>query len=72
MIRATNDGWTAVINARGQIQDALPRFEAGVLFSDVTPATTRTAYAAAGEAPLILILVILLTLTRRNDAKRPH
>lgn len=72
VIRATNDGWTAVINARGQIQDALPRFEAGVLFSDVTPATTRTAYAAAGEAPLILILVILLTLTRRNDAKRPH
>lgn len=72
VIRATNDGWTAVIDAQGDLQDVLPRFESGLLFADVQPATTRTPYAEAGEAPLILILVILLTLSRKNDALLPE
>lgn len=69
VIRATNDGWTAFIDARGQVQSALPRFADDVLIDTVVPATTVTPYASAGEAPLVLLLVILLTLTRRNGAK---
>jgi len=72
VIRATNDGWTVVIDAFGRVQASLPRFESGVLFADVRPASTRTPYAQAGEAPLILILVILLTLSRRNEALLPE
>jgi apolipoprotein N-acyltransferase len=72
VIRATNDGWTAVIDAQGNLKELMPRFESGLLFADVRPAVTRTPYAEAGEAPLILILVILLTLSRKNEALLPE
>ena len=68
VIRATNDGLTAFINARGQVEQILPRFVSAVLSHTVIPATTVTPYSKAGEAPLIIFLIVILTLTRRNEA----
>lgn len=71
VVRATNDGLTAFINARGQVEKTMPRFERGLLSHTVIPATTVTAYSLAGEAPLVILLIVLLTLTRRNEASLP-
>ena len=71
VVRATNDGLTAFINARGQVETILPRFEQGILSHTVIPATTVTPYSLAGEAPLIILLIVILTLTRRNEAFTP-
>ena len=71
VVRATNDGLTAFINARGQVESTLPRFERGILSHTVIPATTVTPYSFAGEAPLIILLIVILTLTRRNEAFIP-
>ena len=68
MVRATNDGVTAFINARGRIEKELPRFKKALLRHSVTPATTITPYARAGEAPVVILLLIILTLTRQNEA----
>lgn len=68
VIRATNDGWTALIDARGQVTDRLPRFEPGLLMGSVIPGSMATPYSHAGEVPLILWLVVVLTLTRKNQA----
>lgn len=71
VIRATNDGLSTLINAHGDITHQLPRFERSVLIGEVTPSKTVTAYSRAGEAPVIILLVILLTLSRRNEAVMP-
>ena len=67
VVRATNDGLTAFINARGRIEHELPRFKKALLRHTVIPATTLTPYAQAGEAPVVVLLVIILTLTRKNE-----
>lgn len=72
MVRATNDGLTAFINARGQVEKVLPRFEPALLSHTVIPARTVTPYSKAGEAPLIILLILILTLTRRNEASMPQ
>ncbi len=72
VVRATNDGLTAFINARGRIEKELPRFKKATLSHIVIPATTVTPYARAGEAPVVVLLLIILTLTRRNEAFMPN
>ena len=67
VVRATNDGLTAFINARGQVEQELPRFEKAILRHSIIPATTVTPYAQAGEAPTVILLLIILTLTRKNE-----
>jgi Apolipoprotein N-acyltransferase len=42
VIRATNDGLSTLINARGDITHQLPRFERGVLMGTITPSETVT------------------------------
>lgn len=71
VVRATNDGLTAFISARGQVEKVLPRFEPALLSHTVIPARTVTPYSQAGEAPLIILLILILTLTRRNEAPTP-
>jgi apolipoprotein N-acyltransferase len=68
VIRATNDGLTAFIDARGKITEQLPRFQRGLLIANVFPANTVTPYSKAGEGPLIILLIIILALTRKNTA----
>ena len=71
VIRATNDGLTAFIDATGRIQSSLNRFERGTLTYDVIPADTITPYSKAGEFPLIVLLILILGVSRKNNASMP-
>ncbi len=69
LLRATNDGITALIDARGQLLNQLPRFTSGVLQGKVIPHQGTTPYSRWGEAPTIglcfIIFLSTLALTRR-------
>jgi len=58
MLRATNDGVTALIAHDGTLIGQLPQFEPGVLTGTVEPRTGLTPYARTGNLP-VLGLVLL-------------
>jgi len=60
LLRATNNGITAVVNERGQIQAQLPQFEAAVLRGEFQIMTGRTPYSQWGDIPALVLLVLLL------------
>ena len=49
MLRATNNGVTAIVDHRGEMRASLPQFEAGVLRGDVTVMTGRTPLQPLGS-----------------------
>ncbi len=69
LIRAANDGITAVIGPRGQLVGRLPQFTPGVLRADVVPLSGLTPYARFGNYPILLgaagLLVLALWRRRR-------
>jgi apolipoprotein N-acyltransferase len=56
MLRATNDGVTALIGHDGALLAKLPQFEPGVLSGTVQPRTGLTPYARFGNWPLLAVL----------------
>lgn len=69
VIRSTNDGLTAFIDASGRIQSSLNRFKRGMLTYNVIPANTITPYSQAGEVPLVILLIIILAVSRKIDVQ---
>jgi apolipoprotein N-acyltransferase len=62
MVRAANDGVSAVIGARGEILARAPEYQAHVLRAELQPRTGLTPYARTGNWPVVsLALVFLLT-----------
>jgi len=53
LIRAANDGITALIGPQGQIIARLPQFQEGVLHGEVQPMSGLTPYARCGNYPVI-------------------
>jgi apolipoprotein N-acyltransferase len=53
MLRATNDGVTALIAHDGTLLGQLPQFEPGVLTGTVEPRTGLTPYARTGNVPVL-------------------
>ncbi len=51
MLRATNDGVTALIGHDGSLLGTLPQFQPGVLTGDVQPRTGLTPYVRFGNWP---------------------
>jgi apolipoprotein N-acyltransferase len=72
MVRATNNGVTAVIDEQGRITGQLPQFETGVLRADVPVMQGTTPYARWGLGGLGMLMsalwlgVVVLILTRRS------
>ena len=69
LIRAANDGITAVIGPHGEIAARLPQFQEAVLRADVQPMTGLTPYARVGNVPVVagtLALVMLAAWRRRR------
>lgn len=60
MLRATNTGMTAVINADGSVQAVLPPFTEGVLKGEVRAHQGMTPYAHFGNLGFLLLAGLLL------------
>jgi len=75
MLRATNDGVTALIGADGSVMGRLPQFQPAVLEGRVQPRTGLTPYLRFGNVPVIVVLVVALAFVaaarrRRSGAAR--
>ena len=62
MLRAANDGISAIIGADSKVQSTLPRFQPGVLTGDVQPRTGLTPYARVGNWPAVLLCTLGLLI----------
>ena len=59
MVRATNNGITALIDRKGQVKAILPQFEQGVLEVEVMPYGGVTTYSRTGDLFWLLLLLIV-------------
>jgi apolipoprotein N-acyltransferase len=71
LLRATNNGVTAVVDEHGHITASLPQFETGVLSAAIPLVTGQTWFAQFGQTPVLLLssLLLLLGLGRRFKAQ---
>jgi apolipoprotein N-acyltransferase len=73
LIRAANDGVSAVIGPRGEIVAAAPEYEPAVLRADVVPRTGLSPYLRVGNLPWLLwaILALGAALWQRRRTELP-
>ncbi|MCG3201442.1 MAG: Apolipoprotein N-acyltransferase [Gammaproteobacteria bacterium] len=69
LLRATNNGISAIIDPRGGIAGRSPQFIAHVLAGDVIPRVGATPYVRIGNALLVMLAVALLVIVR---LRAPH
>jgi len=73
LLRATNNGITAIVDPTGRVAAQLPQFEAGVLAGEFTTMRGTTPYARLGDWPVLAALLVLLAtpwLVRRAGSRR--
>ena len=73
LLRAANDGISAIISADGTVERTLPRFQPGVLIGVVQPRAGLAPYAHVGNVPLVAFCTVLLAVgfwSARSHAKR--
>ena len=71
IIRATNNGISAIIDEKGRVVVTAPQFQRLVLRGDVHGTTGLTPYVRFGNLPVLLLAILLLTYTwrvRRADS----
>jgi apolipoprotein N-acyltransferase len=70
LLRAANDGISAIIGANGAIQDTLISFKAGVLSGTIRPRTGLTPYAKVDDWPVIAVFVacVLIAVIYKRKA----
>jgi apolipoprotein N-acyltransferase len=61
LMRAANDGISAIIDSNGQIVSTYPRFKPGVLTGEVQPRVGLTPYAQVGNWPVVIVSFLLLS-----------
>ncbi|MCL1146171.1 apolipoprotein N-acyltransferase [Shewanella marinintestina] len=59
LVRATNNGVTAVVDEQGNITDSLPQFEAGVLVADIKLMKGHTLFTTLGQWPVLILSFLL-------------
>lgn len=72
LLRAANDGITAVIEPKGAVMASLPQFKPGVLEAVVQPRSGLTPYARTGNLPIVVFCaaILLLGLGRWHQLRR--
>lgn len=55
LLRAANNGVTAIVDHRGQVRERLPQFERGVLTGDFQIMAGRTPYSRFGDGWLVAV-----------------
>jgi apolipoprotein N-acyltransferase len=70
MLRATNDGVTALIAHDGRLQGTLPQFAPGVLTGIVEPRVGLTPYVRTGNAPVVLLAMLGIVIAFASGARR--
>jgi apolipoprotein N-acyltransferase len=70
LLRATNNGITAVVDPHGRITDAIPQFETGVLVTSVALYQGETWFRKIGQFPLLILCSLLLLLGVRNYLRK--
>lgn len=60
LLRAANDGISAIIDADGRVEKTLPRFQPAVLSGTVQPRSGLTPYARVGNWPIVCLCFVLL------------
>jgi apolipoprotein N-acyltransferase len=70
MLRAANDGVSAIIAASGAVQSTLPRFKPGVLTGVVQPRAGLTPYAHVGDIPVVLGAALILVVSAWPAVRR--
>ena len=70
LLRATNNGITAIIAPNGKVVSKLPQFEQGVLVGEVAAMRGRTPYSRWFDMPVVLLSMVLVAIAavvrRRN------
>ena len=68
LLRATNNGVSAVIDSAGRVLAKSPQFETHVLTQDVAPLTGATPYARFGDLPVVSAAMFILAILAANAA----
>lgn len=71
VLRATNNGLTGIVDARGEVVAQIPRFQEGVLTGEWERRQGATPFQIAGNAPVLLLIALVLAFaawTRRKAA----
>ncbi|NJN52356.1 MAG: hypothetical protein HC809_11960 [Gammaproteobacteria bacterium] len=73
LLRATNNGVTAIVDPAGRVTARLPQFEAGVLTGTFEPMRGLTPYTRFGDLPtlVLLLLVGLVSFTPLSRSRLP-
>jgi apolipoprotein N-acyltransferase len=74
MVRAANDGVSAVIGHRGEIVASAPEYEANVMRAELQPRIGLTPYARTGNWPVVCIALVfgLASAYLRRRQKKPE
>ncbi len=70
MLRGTNTGITAVIDAKGQFLARVPQFEIAVATATIQPRSGMTPYAVTGNWLIVTLMSILLGVAWRLGCRR--
>lgn len=70
MLRATNTGITAIIDTGGSVRSSVPQFEALVLRGEVIPHGGSTPFVRFGNAPVVLLSLVLPALLGLRALRR--
>ncbi|WP_068547975.1 apolipoprotein N-acyltransferase, partial [Oleiphilus sp. HI0079] len=57
MVRATNNGVTAIINTKGQIEEQIPQFSQGTLEGQVRIYEGETPFSRVGSMPIQILCI---------------
>ena len=70
VIRATNNGISAIIKADGSVQDIAPQFQRLVLRATAHARSGMTPYVLMGNWPVLAILIVLMALALRQVRRK--